>query len=350
MRGVIITTMTEQKIFKSNKTIFISLTMLLVLLSLLSISIGRYPISLNELGIILYSKIFSLEHTLPSTLDTVIFNIRLPRILGAIIVGAALSVSGTAYQGIFKNPLVSPDILGASAGAGFGAALAIILSLNNLGIQIMAFVFGLVAVFVTYLISARFKKSDITLILILTGILIGTLFSSFISLLKYVADPYEKLPAITFWLMGSLSRVTMEDIYFIMIPVMIGMIPLFLVKWRLNIMAFGDEEAQALGIDTKKIRFIVILTSTLLTASVVSISGIIGWVGLLVPHLARLLVGPNYKILLPASILIGSIYLLLVDSLARLILPMEIPLGILTSIIGAPVFIYLLAYSRRGWV
>ncbi len=342
--------MTEQKKIKSNKKIFIFLTVFLVFLSVASITIGRFPVSLDEFGIILYSKIFSVEHNLSGTLDTVIFNVRLPRILAAIIVGAALSVSGTAYQGIFKNPLVSPDILGASAGAGFGAALAIILSLNGLGIQIMAFAFGLVAVFATYFISARFKKSDINLILILTGILIGTLFSSFISLLKYVADPYEKLPAITFWLMGSLSRVAMEDIYFILIPVIIGMIPLFLIKWRLNIMAFGDEEAQALGINTKRIRLIAIFTSTLLTASVVSISGIIGWVGLLVPHLARLIVGPNYKVLLPASMLIGSIYLLLVDSLARIILPVEIPLGILTSIIGAPAFIYLLAYSRRGWV
>ncbi|MGD9677401.1 MAG: FecCD family ABC transporter permease [Vulcanibacillus sp.] len=334
----------------SNKTIFIILSALLIVLAFLSILVGRYPISLSEFFTVLYSKVFSLEHNLPDTLDTVIFNIRLPRILGAILVGAALSVAGTAYQGIFKNPLVSPDILGASAGAGFGAALAIILSMNNLGIQIMAFAFGLLAVFTTYLISSRFKKSDITLILILSGILIGTLFSSFISLLKYVADPYEKLPAITFWLMGSLSRITMDDIYFIIIPVVIGIVPLYLVKWRLNIMAFGDEEAQTLGINTKRIRFIVILTSTLLTASVVSISGIIGWVGLLVPHLARMLVGPNYKVLLPASLLIGSSYLLLVDTLARMILPVEIPLGILTSIIGAPVFIYLLAYSRRGWV
>lgn len=342
--------MTEQKVIKSNKTIFFFLIVLLIVLAFLSILVGRYPVSINEVFTALYSKVFSLEHNLPETVDTVIFNIRLPRILGAILVGAALSVSGAAYQGIFKNPLVSPDVLGASAGAGFGAALAIILSWNNLGIQIMAFVFGLVAVFITYLISSRFKKSDTNLILILAGILIGTLFSSFISLLKYVADPYEKLPAITFWLMGSLSRITMNDIYFILIPVAIGIIPLYLVKWRLNIMAFGDEEAQTLGINPRRFRFIVILASTLLTAAVVSISGIIGWVGLLVPHLARLLVGPNYKVLLPASMLIGSSYLLLVDTLARLVLPMEIPLGILTSIIGAPVFIYLLAYSRRGWV
>lgn len=350
MSGKGIYIMTEQKKIRSNRKIFIFLIIFLLLLSGLSIIVGRYPISLNEFGTILYSKIFNVEHNLPDTLDTVIFNVRFPRILAAIIVGAALSVSGAAYQGIFRNPLVSPDILGASAGAGFGAALAIILSLNSLGIQIMAFVFGLVAVFSAYLISVRFKKSDINLILILTGILIGTLFSSFISLLKYVADPYEKLPAITFWLMGSLSRVEMEDIYFILIPVIISLIPLFLIKWRLNVMAFGDEEAQAMGINTKRIRLVAIVTSTLLTASVVAISGIIGWVGLVIPHIARLIVGPNYKVLLPASMLIGSIYLLLVDTIARIILPVEIPIGILTSIIGAPVFIYLLAYSRRGWV
>jgi len=342
--------MDDRQLLKSNKLIFTFLTLLLIILILIALTVGRYPISVKEVFTIIFAKVFSFEHNLPDTMETVIFNIRFPRILGAIIVGAALSASGTAYQGVFKNPLVSPDILGASAGAGFGAALAIILSFDSIGIQLMAFVFGLIAVFITYLISNKLKKADKTLALILTGILIGTLFSSFISLLKYTADPYEKLPAITFWLMGSLSTITMQDIYLVFIPFVIGIVPLYIVRWRLNIMSFGDEEAQALGVDTKKLRIIVILSSTLLTASVVAISGIIGWVGLLVPHLARLLVGPNYKVLLPASILLGSSYLLLVDTLARIILPMEIPLGILTSIIGAPVFIYLIGYSRRGWV
>jgi iron complex transport system permease protein len=283
-------------------------------------------------------------------LDTIIFNIRIPRILAAILVGAALSTSGAAYQGIFKNPLVSPDILGASAGAGFGAALAIICSFGLLGVQLFSFLFSLLTVSITYFISIQFKKSDSTLILILTGILTGTLFTSLTSLLKYVADPFEKLPAITIWLMGSLARIQMDDIKSILIPFTIGLCPLLLIRWRLNVMAFGDEEAQALGIDTKRMRFITIVSATILTASVVSISGVIGWVGLLVPHIARLIVGPNYRSLLPASLLLGSAYMLLVDTLARVLFPIEIPLGIITSIIGAPVFLYLLSKTKRGWV
>jgi iron complex transport system permease protein len=177
--------------------------------------------------------------------------------------------------------------------------------------------------------------------------LIGTLFSSFISFIKYVADPYEELPAITFWLMGSLSMITMKDIVIIIVPIIVGFVLLYLIRWRLNSMSFGDEEAQALGVNTSRLRFIVILASTLLTAAAVSISGVIGWVGLLIPHLARMIVGPNYKLLIPASIILGSTFLLLVDTIARIVLPMEIPIGILTSIIGAPAFIYLLSFSKR---
>ncbi len=334
----------------STKYIFTFLAVALLLTILLAFLAGRYPLNIGEFFIVIFSKITGNSHGLDENFDAIIFNIRLPRILAAIIVGAALSVAGAAYQGIFKNPLVSPDILGASAGAGFGATLAIILSLNSLGVQLFAFAFGLLAVFITYIIGARFVRSNISLILILAGILVGTLFSSFISLFKYIADPYEKLPAITFWLMGGLTRIEMSDIYIVLIPLIIGLVPLFLLRWRLNVMAFGDEEAQSLGVNTKSLRLLTIISATLVTAAVVSISGIIGWVGLLVPHLARFLVGPNYRLLIPASLLIGSIYLLLVDTLARAILPIEIPLGIFTAIIGAPLFIYLLAYARRGWL
>lgn len=334
----------------STKYIFTFLAVALLLTILIAFLAGRYPLNIGEFFIVIFSKITGSAHGLDENFDAIIFNIRLPRILAAIIVGAALSVAGAAYQGIFKNPLVSPDILGASAGAGFGATLAIILSLNSLGVQLFAFAFGLLAVFITYIIGARFVRSNISLILILAGILVGTLFSSFISLFKYIADPYEKLPAITFWLMGGLTRIEMSDIYIVLIPLIIGLVPLFLLRWRLNVMAFGDEEAQSLGVNTKSLRLLTIISATLVTAAVVSISGIIGWVGLLVPHLARFLVGPNYRLLIPASLLIGSIYLLLVDTLARAILPIEIPLGIFTAIIGAPLFIYLLAYARRGWL
>lgn len=332
----------------SEKVIFIILFILLITIALFSLTVGRYSISVQEVFTLITAKLFGNESGLPGVMDTVVFDIRIPRIFGAILVGAALSVSGAAYQGIFKNPLVSPDIIGASSGAGFGAALAIILSFSAIGIQGMAFSFSLAAVFATYFIGMKIKKGgDPTLVLILTGMLIGTLFSSFISLIKFMADPYEKLPAITFWLMGSLATITNRDILTIILPVVIGFILLFLIRWRLNIMSFGDEEAQALGVNTGRLRFIVILSSTLLTASVVSISGIIGWIGLLIPHLARMLIGPDYRFLIPTSMLLGGSFLLLVDTIARIILPMEIPIGILTSIIGAPAFIYLLAHSKR---
>jgi len=332
------------------RSVYLVLFVVLLVLFFIALSVGRYPVSLDTLFAVAYGKVFGVDMGVSDTVETVLFQVRLPRIFAAILIGASLSVAGTAYQGIFKNPLVSPDILGATSGAAFGAALAILLSKSTFMIHVSSFLWGLIAVFITYGLSLRVKKSDPTLVLVLTGILVGTLFSSFVSLIKYVADPYDQLPTITFWLMGSLSSITFSDLYLVVIPVLLGAIPLFLVRWRLNVLSFGDEEAMALGIDTKKLRLVVILSSTLMTASVVSISGIIGWVGLVIPHLTRLIVGPNYQVLLPASILTGAIYLLLVDTLARVLLPMEIPLGILTALIGAPFFIYLLTRSRRGWV
>lgn len=327
---------------------WIILVALPVVAFLISFPLGRYPVSLEQLITVLAAKVFPIAHTWPSTIDTVIFKVRLPRILAAMLVGAALATSGAAYQGMFKNPLVSPDILGASAGAGFGAALAIFFSYSYFGIQVFSFIFGLAAVMLAWAVSSRIKH-DPMLALVLSGILIGTLFSSGTSLLKYMADPYDKLPAITYWLMGSLASIDNKDVLAAVIPILIGVIPLYLVRWRLNVLSLGEEEAVALGLDTKKLRLMVIVCSTLMTSASVSISGLIGWVGLVVPHLARMAVGPNYCILLPASILMGSSYLLFVDDLARLMATVEIPLGILTSIIGAPFFIVLLMRSRRGW-
>jgi iron complex transport system permease protein len=318
---------------------------------LISFTLGRYAISIPEILNIFYSKLFGLPATWPETLETVIFNVRIPRIVAAMLVGGALSVSGATYQGLFKNPMVSPDILGASAGAGFGASLAILMSAGIVGIQISAFVFSIAAVGLTYLISTIISKgTQATLVLVLTGMVISTLFSSFISMAKYVADPESKLPAITFWLMGGLSSIRTIDIKSVLIPMLISLIPLMLLRWKLNVLSFGDEEAKALGLDTTKLRMIVIICSTLLTASAVSICGMIGWIGLIIPHLARMLVGPNYKALLPASLLIGGTFLLLVDDIARSVFPIEIPLGILTAIFGAPLFLYLLMKGKRGWV
>ena len=320
----------------------------LIFIFIFSFALGRYPVPPGQLLEVLASQIITMEPTWNVTVETVIFQVRLPRILAAILVGAALSTAGAAYQGMFKNPLVSPDILGASAGAGFGAALGIYFSFSMVGIQLMAFVGGLLAVGLTYGISIRIRH-DPMLALVLSGVMIGSLFTAAISCIKYIADPYDKLPAITFWLMGSLASITSRDVYMVLIPIILGGLLLYLLRWRLNVLAMGEEEAQVLGINTRAMKTIVIICCTLMTAASVSISGLIGWVGLVIPHLARMIVGPNYQVLLPASILLGGAYLLLVDDLARLIASMEIPLGILTALIGVPFFLYLLLNSKWGW-
>ncbi len=320
---------------------------LLIGIFLLSFAIGRYPVDIVTLFKVFLSKVLPIAKTWPDTIETVVFQIRLPRILGAILVGASLSLSGAVYQGMFKNPLVSPDILGVSAGSAFGAALGIFLSFNTLGIQLSAFVFGVLGVALVYLISLK-VKDDPLIILVIIGILIGSIFSSFTSLIKYLADTEDKLPAITFWLMGSLSGVMPRDISSVSIPILLGIIPLYILRWKLNVLSLNEDEAKTLGLDTGKIRIIVIICSTLMTAASISISGVIGWIGLVIPHLSRILVGPDYKVLLPTTILLGSSYLLLIDNIARALTTVEIPLGILTSLIGAPFFIFLLLNRGRS--
>jgi len=327
-----------------------SLILILIMTLLISVTIGRYGIPLPQLLTIFSGKIFGVTPTWPVTLETVLFNVRIPRILVAVMVGAALSGAGATYQGLFKNPMVSPDILGASAGAGFGAAIAILMSFSNAGIELTAFLFSLAAVILSYVVSRVIgRNNNAIMILVLTGMVVSNLFSAFISITKYVADPESKLPAITFWLMGGLSAITSSHVIVLLIPLTISIVPLFLLRYKINVLSFGEEEAQAMGIDTHKIRLILIFCATLLTAASVSVSGMIGWVGLVIPHIARLIVGPNYKVLLPTSLLIGGIFMLLVDDIARSIFITEIPLGILTSIIGAPFFLYLLLKGNKGW-
>lgn len=281
----------------------------------------------------------------------VLLNVRLPRVLAGMLIGGGLSVAGAAYQGLFRNPMVSPDILGASAGAGFGAAVGILLGFGIPAIQALSFGCGLAAVLLAWAVSARLSRSgDPVLMLVLVGILVGSIFASLLSLVKFLADPYDRLPAITFWLMGSLAAINPRDTRFLIAPMVIGIVPLLLLRWRLNVLSFGEEEARALGIDTGRLRFAIIVCATLITAASVSVAGMIGWVGLVIPHLGRMVVGPNYKVLLPASLLMGSTYFLLIDDVARGVHAIEIPLGILTSLVGAPFFLYLLARARKGWV
>ncbi|AFV10403.1 ABC transporter, permease protein [Thermacetogenium phaeum DSM 12270] len=329
------------------------LALLLVTVFVFSIVVGRYPITIPELLSTVYSYFFGSSMGHSENLETVIFNVRLPRVITAMVVGAALSIAGASYQGMFKNPLVSPDILGASAGAGFGAALAILFSLSVFMIQLSAFVWGALAVMLVYLINTKLINTKLnyepTLGLVLSGILISSLFSSGTAAIKYIADANDKLPEITFWLMGSLSAVDKRDLLNIIFPMVAGFLLLFLVRWRINILAFGEEEARALGINTQRLRMIIILGSTLITAASVSVSGMIGWVGLVIPHLARAVAGPNYETLIPVTFIIGASYLLLVDDLARCLGAVEVPLGILTSLLGVPVFLIVLRKNIAGW-
>lgn len=286
----------------------------------------------------------------PDTWDfatySVLFNIRLPRICAAILVGAALSTAGAAYQGMFQNPLVSPDILGASAGAGFGAAVAIYFYLGTGAITAFAFAGGLIAVGAAYLIS-RLTKGSATLSMVLAGILIGSLFSAATSYIKLVADTNDQLPAITYWLMGSLAGATMDDVIFAGIVIALGLAPLYLLRWRMNVLTLGEDEARSMGINTNLLRLVVIICATFVTAVAVSISGIIGWVGLVIPHFCRMIFGYDYRRIIPAAIIMGAGFLLLVDDFSRTIATTEVPLGILTAFVGAPIFAYLLMMGGK---
>ncbi len=332
---------------RNRKLIAVLLIALPIGLAFISLFMGRYPINPWMMLRVLASRIIPITPDWPETVETVIFNIRIPRVLLAMGVGASLAISGAAFQGMFQNPLVSPDILGVTAGAGFGAALAILLTGSGLAIQLSALCFGVIAVAFSYSIS-RIYRTTPTLMLVLSGIIVGSIFSALLSLIKYVADPHQKLPAIVFWLMGSLATVTQRDVLMAGPPIVLGVMGLLLVRWRINILSMGDEEARALGVKTELLKGIIILCCTAATASAVSVCGIIGWVGLVIPHIGRMLVGPDHRALLPASIALGAAYLLFIDNLARTVTSAEIPLGILTSIIGAPFFAYMLRQTQGG--
>lgn len=325
----------------------ISLSILFVTIFLVSFSIGRFYVPINEVVRILASKAVPVTESWTKQMAVVVINVRLPRIIAAAFVGMALSTAGCVYQGMFKNPMVSPDILGSSAGAGFGAALGIFLGRGSLGITISAFSFGILAV-VTALIAAYKYRHNPTLGLVLAGIMIGSLFSAATSFIKLVADPTDELPAITYWLMGSLANIRLKDLYLLCPCVFIGLIPLLLLRWRLNILTQGDEEARALGVNVKALRVVVIICATLMSSACVAVSGMIGWVGLVIPHFARKAVGCDYKHLLPAAVLMGGSFMMVVDNIARTLATSEVPIGILTAFVGAPFFLYMILKGGRA--
>jgi iron complex transport system permease protein len=316
---------------------------------LLALTVGRYPVSLADLFSVLTAKLAGHDAHVPQAVESVILQVRGPRVLAAAIVGAALAVAGTAFQGLFRNPLVSPDILGASSGAALGAVIGIFFSLGIFAIQGLAFVGGLVAVAAVYMIGSMVRSRDPILVLVLTGVVVGALLGAGVGLVKYLADPYNQLPAMTFWLLGSLSAASIADLAPLFGPVALGTAVLIALRWRMNVMSLPEEEARALGVSTGPLRIAIVAAATLTTSASVATAGIIGWVGLVVPHLARALVGPNFARLVPTAAILGGGYLLLIDTLARTIAEVEIPLGILTAVIGTPFFIWLLTGVQRNW-
>lgn len=315
---------------------------LLLAAVLAALAIGRFPIPPSALPALILAPD-------EGPAATVFWNVRLPRVAAAMLVGAALAGAGAAFQAMFRNPLASPDLLGVSSGAALGAVLGIFLGLPVIAVQGMAFAGGLFAVVAVALLAGRLRgEGDPVLLLILAGIALGALMGAAISLLKVLADPYNQLPAMTFWLLGTLSGMTRGDVIVAAAPAVIGMVTLLLLRWRLNLLTLGEDEARALGVNTVLLRGATIAAATLVTASVTAMAGAVGWIGLVVPHAARLLGGPDLRRLMPLAMLLGAAFLLAVDTLARSLGRTELPLGILTAVAGTPVFLWLLARPRGG--
>lgn len=331
----------------NKKYIFTTLILLIGLLLAITLSImtGRYLLPPSQiLDIILNGK----EAAAMNIDASVVWNLRIPRILLNILVGGGLAIAGTVFQGIFRNPLVSPDILGVSSGAAFGAALGILISGINMHATAFALVFGIISVCLTYSL-ARLRNEITPLSLVLSGMIISAIFSALISLTKYIADPYDKLPAITYWLMGSFTTASYENVSLISIPILFGCFVLYMLRWKINILSLGDEEAISLGVNPARLRITIIAMATLITASCVTITGVIGWIGLVIPHICRMLVGVDHQRLLPISIIIGSIFMIIVDLIARTAIAAEIPVGIITALVGAPFFAILFYRTRGSW-
>lgn len=324
----------------------------LLCVALFSLLWGQYPIDFSTFVNYADYKIFGVAHGDISNfdmIDNIILEIRLPRILLAMLIGASLATSGAVFQAMFVNPLVSPGILGVLAGASFGAALGMLISEQWFVVQILAFSFGFIAVGFAVMVGSMVTNSRSSVMLVLGGVISGSLFTSFLSVIKYVADPYSTLPAIVYWLMGSLSMADLHGVLLISIPMLISIISMIVMAKYFDLLSLGDEEAKALGVNVKLIRIIAILLATIASSLSVVMAGIIGWIGLIIPHIIRMAVGPSHRTLIPLSAILGALFLLLADSVSRLALSVEIPIGILTSLIGIPIFIIVLKNARAAW-
>lgn len=336
----------EARIRRRYRRIMLLLLAVLICAALLSFWVGYYPLSPLQVAQAFASRLGWEGDILPQAV-TIFWSIRLPRILSALFIGASLSTAGAAYQGMFRNPLVSPDILGVSSGASLGAAIAILNGFANWRIQLCAFAGGAIAVAASYAISRKSAHPQ-TLSLVLTGSMMTALCNAGVTMIKYVSDPNDVLQQITFWLMGSLTKTDMPSFLRNMIPMLIGLILVFSLRWRINLLTLSDEEAKSLGMPIRRYRIFFITASTLLSAAAVCLGGLIGWVGLMIPHMGRALVGPDYKRLIPASAMLGAAYLVIMDDIARAILSLELPLGVVTSVLGAPFFVSLIIKRKGG--
>lgn len=312
-----------------------------------SFAVGRFSVAPGDVWRSLWSGLTGSASGLPANVDAIVLQVRGPRVAAALAVGAALAAAGSAYQTLFKNPLVSPDILGVTAGCALGAGLAVLMSLPIGGIQALAFIGGLIAVALVVAIGTWVGGRDPILTLILTGVVVGSLFGAGIALVKYVADPYNQLPAITFWLLGSFTGALPRDLIATVLPMAAGIAVLLALRWRMDVLCLSEDEARSLGVPTGALRIVVIVAATLITASAVALAGTIGWVGLVIPHAARLLVGAAFVRVLPLSLLLGAAFMLAVDTMCRTAFATEIPPGVATACVGTPVFIALLALTFR---
>ncbi|MFJ6321230.1 MULTISPECIES: FecCD family ABC transporter permease [unclassified Rhizobium] len=325
----------------------VMLAILLAVAAVISLGMGRYDIPFLRVVEILWSPISAPTMPVTATEANVVFTVRMPRILLALLTGAGLALSGATLQGVFRNPLVGPQVVGVSSGAAFGGTLAILLSFSRYALLGSAFAFGLSALIIVYALNGIVARRNI-LALVLAGVVVSGFFGALVSLVQYLADTEDKLPAMVFWLLGSFATANWEKFSLVVGPVFVAGLLLLGLRWRINLLSIGDEDARALGVDVEPLRWLILILVSCIVAAQVAVSGIIGWVGLVVPHMARMLVGPDHRVMMPASLLIGGLYLLVIDTVARTVTGSEIPLGILTALIGTPVFALVLRQTQRG--
>ena len=336
----------QSKLARRSRMVIAGLIIFVVVAFFISLMLGRFPINPDQALGMLVHRFVPIDQFWTDQQATLFFNVRLPRILLSLLVGCCLALAGASYQGIFQNPLVSPDILGASQGAAFGAALAILFGFANWGISVFSFIFSMLSVLLVLFISARARGNHM-MVVVLAGVMISSLFSAGVSYAKLVADPTDELAEITYWLMGSVTGASFSQIAMVLPIMLVGSAVLFALRWRINILTMGDDEAATMGVNARAIRIVVLIAATLITAASVCVTGIIGWVGLVIPHLCRMLVGVDYRKLVPASMLMGAGFLLIVDDVARLATTTEIPIGILTAFVGAPFFLFLITRKKK---